>query len=425
MKEQAQKKHRGYVWIPAVSAVAVLACILIVIFAVRPTAAAAKKNLMDGVVKVQANVPDTPEEDFVAAQADFSVRLFQKTAKANENSLISPVSVSLALGMTANGAGGTTRKEFETILGSGMDLKRLNLNLAAEADRLKSDGTGKFSLANSIWYRDKALSVKPDFLRANAEFFGAAAYQLNFADKNTPQAINEWVKSNTGGKIDKMVDKIDPLTVMYLINAMYLEQDWASPYATSTEGIFHTPKGDVKAKFMGKSESYLCDSSAEGILKPFKDDRYAFAAILPKQGIDLNQYVKNMTGGSFLNLMRSDTRQCAIGSIPKFEYDFSADLNQPLKDIGLKTAFDGSKADFSGMASTADGNIYIDSVKHKAFIQVDELGIKAGAATNVAMTASASARPKYLDFNRPFLYAVIDTKTQLPVLLGTVVNPAS
>lgn len=424
VQSTSAKKRRRFGVILAV--LAVLGCLLAVILSFRPDGTEAKQNLMDGVAKGQACVPEIPDAGFISAETRFSVRLFQKAAKADSNSLLSPVSVALALGMTANGAQGNTLKEFETLLG-GMSISRMNPNFTAETNRLKTGNTGKIHLADSIWYRNKGLTVRSDFLQTNAEYFNAAAYRLDFSGKGAPQTINGWVRDNTGGKIDRMVGEISPDTVMYLINAMDLEQDWAVPYSNSTDGTFHTPKGNVSAKFMNSIEPYLHDGSADGVLKPLKDSRYAFAAVLPKKGTSLNQFIQSLTGDSFLALMRSVGEDYAISSIPKFRYDFSADLNQPLKDLGLKSAFDPSSADFSKMASTADGNIYISDVQHKAFIQVDELGVKAGAATTVAMGASSpdSSRMKCVIFDRPFLYAVVDTKTQLPVFLGTVADPAA
>ena len=384
----------------------------------------AKENLMDGVAPQQQEIPETPGADFVSAQADFAVELFQKSASGDKNALISPASAALALGMTANGAKGNTLSQFESLLGNGMDLADLNKNFASEAALLKSVKEGKLLLADSIWYRDKNLAVEKPFLQANADFFGADAFRLDFSDPATPGKINAWVSKNTDGKIEKMVETIDPDNAMFLINTLYLEQDWQAPYGGSGDRVFHTPDGDRTVKMMDSTETYLHGEGAQGILKPLSDPRYAFAAILPADGPSLSDYLSGLTGEKFLSLMRSAGDEKASSSLPKFKFDCTLTLNDALISLGLSDAFDGNKADFSAMGRGEDGNLFVSAVLHKTFIEVDELGVKAGAATEVTMDLT-SAPMRSLAFDRPFVFAIVDTQALLPVFLGTVADPAA
>lgn len=424
-------KRKKWLWAPAA---AVVLCAAGFLFFVRdPAPVQAKENLMEGVIPAKTASADRPDADFIASQEDFSVGLLQKTYQAGKNVLVSPASVSLALGMTANGAQGGTLKEFEDVLGGGMNLDALNKNLAAEQAALHAAAEGKLQLANSIWYRDKNLTVFRPFLQANADYFGAGAFQLDFSNPETPKKINAWVEKNTDGKIKNMLEKIDSSTVMYLINTLYLEQDWQTPYSGSSDSVFHAPGGDRNVKVMHSMETYLQGEGAKGILKPLKDPRYAFAAILPDEGALsdypnagalLGDYVSGLTGKKLLSLLRSAGDERASASLPKFKFDCSVSLKDTLKSMGLSDAFDGNKADFSAMGTSPDGNLFIGDVLHKTFIEVDELGIKAGAATSVGMDTS-SAPSRYVVFDRPFLFAVVDTQTFLPVFLGTVEDPGT
>jgi serpin B len=427
--EQPRRRPRKVRWAFTGALAAALVCILAFSPFLKPATVTvkAKENLMEGIRPQKQEIPETPASDFISAQADFSVKLFQKTASTNKNFLVSPVSAALALGMAANGAKGETLSQFEALLGNGMDLAALNRNFAAEQNALKSVTSGKFLLANAIWYRSDGLTVRKPFLQSNADFFGAGAFGLDFTDPSSVDKINGWVSKSTEGNIKKMVGQIKPDDMMFLMNALYLEQDWESWYTGSRDGTFHTPGGDKTVKMMGSMETYLSDGAAEGILKPLKDPRYSFAAILPKDGTAPNVYIQNLTGEKFLALIRSGKGEPehASASIPKFKFDCTMRLNDVLKSLGLTDAFDAGKADFSAMGSSSAGSLFIGGVTQKTFIQADEMGLKAGAVTSITL-ASGAARPDHiLTFDRPFVISVIDTSTDLPVFLGVVADPSA
>ena len=392
----------------------------------KPATVQAAENLMTDVPAKKPAADAQVSKDFIRSQTAFSVRLFQKTAIKDKNTLISPVSVSLALGMTANGAGGTTLKQFENVLGG--NIAEMNQNSAILQNRLQSIQNGKFQVANSIWFRNQNLKVEKDFLQKNADYYGTGAFQLDFSNPSAPDKINGWVKENTGGKIDKMVEKIDKDTMLYLMNALYFEADWKNPYYKYDvqDGTFHSPAKDRTVSFLHSDELYLHDGGAQGILKPFKDSRFAFAAILPNSGTDLSTYVSKMTGDSFTKLIGSSDKETAVCSFPKLKYEYGTELNGVLKALGLTDAFDDRRADFSPMGSSPNGPLFISSVLHKTFIQVDELGAKAGAATKVEIAAKSSMPipdQKKIVFDRPFLFAIVDTETNIPVFMGAAYNP--
>lgn len=420
-----KKNRRMLKFVAAPALAVVLVCALLFSNVFEPVnTVKASENLMEGITANKIDADPAVSGAFVSATADFSVRLFQKSVRKNTNSLVSPLSVSLALGMTANGAVGNTLTQFQNVLGGGMELSELDRNYYDLAKSLVPEKDSKIQIGNSIWYRDRGIQVKKDFLQRNADFFGAGAFQLDFTKKAAADKINSWVKVHTAGKIDKMVDSIDSDTMMYLINTLYFEDDWQRAYDSSRNAEFKSPDGAVSVPFMKSIEQYIHDENSQGMLKYFKDSRYAFAAVLPNEGVSMENYIGGMTGEKFLSLMKSadGTADC---SLPKFKYEYQIDLNNPLKALGLTDGFSSQLADFSGMGNTSLGKLYIGDVLHKTFIQVDEAGAKAGAATEVQMSAtSMPIDVKNIDFNRPFVYAIIDTQTDLPIFLGTVSNPA-
>ncbi|HEY5583804.1 MAG TPA: serpin family protein [Ruminiclostridium sp.] len=424
----SDKKVLKTVILPVILSVVIIVSIITYIFVGNSTSV----NAQDLSKNVTANKvsAETLPDDFIAATSDFSISLFKKSISASENSLISPTSVALALGMTANGADGNTLTQFKKLLGGGtLTIDQLNKYYYTMSSNLQNDKTNKIHLANSIWYRqDASLKVNPNFLQANADFYKAAAYKADFNSQDTVKDINKWVKSNTNGLIDKIVDKIDADTIMYLFNTVLFEAEWKNAYKTANvrDGKFTLSDGsNVSTKFMHSFESYLKSDTAQGFIKPYKGDKFSFVAILPNESISLEDYIKSLDGKSFLNFVNSKSDDTASIGLPKFKYDYEVSLVKPLKDLGFTEGFDSSKANFSKMATSSDGNIYIGDLLHKTFIQVDELGTKAGAVTKVEMTETGMAlETKKVILNRPFVYAIIDNETKLPLFIGTVMNPA-
>ena len=368
-------------------------------------------------------------EQFLRSTADFSIDLFKQSYTKGENSLVSPTSVYLALGMTANGAAGNTLKEFETLLGKyNLNIGHLNSYYNSLARKLATVESGKVSIANSIWYRnDERLDVKTDFLQANADYYNAAAYKADFDSEQTVKDINGWVKNNTGNLIDKIIDKINPNTIMYLINAVYFEDKWEKSYAKEQvrKGSFQLADGTKKSvDFMySEEEGYLKDSNAQGFIKPYKNGKYSFVALLPNEGVSIDSYVASLSGESFINLLKNKSRDKVSAALPKFKSEYTIKLVEPLKKLGLEECFSDTKANFTKMATSKEGAIFIGDVLHKTFITVDDEGTKAGAVTKVEMQVKSVQLTHMITLNRPFVYAIIDNETKLPLFMGTMMNP--
>lgn len=422
-------KRFQFIGIPAMAAVIAFIVFFTGVFSKKVTMSVHADDLMKSITPQKVENVKLGEE-FLQSTADFSVNLFKKAYTKGINSLVSPTSVYLALGMTANGADGNTLKEFETLLGSrSINMKDINSYYNSLADNLTSAQSSKVSIANSIWYRDdESLDVKKDFLQANADYYNAAAYKVDFNSKNTINDINNWVKANTGNQIDKIIDKIDSNTIMYLINAVYFDAQWVKPYEKENvrRGGFQLADGTKKnTDFMySLEEGYIKDGKAQGFIKPYKDEKYSFVALLPNKGISIDSYVSSLTGKSFINLIKNKSEEKVSAALPKFKSDYSMKLVEPLMQMGLKECFDGENANFQKMTSGIKDNIWIGDVLHKTTISVDTEGTKAGAATKVEMrTKGVDLIQREIILNRPFVYAIVDNETKLPLFIGTMMNP--
>lgn len=416
----------GLIGVPALAVVIICA---ILVFNIFGTSNVYATDLMKGITPAKVDTIKL-DDGFINSAANFSIDLFKKSATEKKNSLVSPVSVYLALAMTENGADGKTLKEFESVLGKyNLTADDINKYCKSFSSYLTDVKTGKLNIANSIWYRqDDSLTVSKGFLQANADYFASQAFRADFNSKQTVSDINNWVKANTGGLIDSIVDKIDPDTMMYLINTLYFEAEWENVYKKDQvrKGDFKLDDGStISTDFMFSREaSYVKGGSAQGFIKPYKDSKYSFIALLPDEGLSVDKYLSSLTGEGFLSLVKGKTNAVVDAGIPKFKSDYTKSLVGSLKSMGLKECFDEGSANFSKMGSSSKGNLFIGDVLHKTYIQVDELGTKAGAVTSVTMTATSMPMEiKEVILNRPFIYGIIDNETGLPLFIGTMNNP--
>lgn len=365
------------------------------------------------------------DDAFKNSSADFAIRLFQKTRDDSKNSLISPLSVMLALSMTANGAKGETLTQTESLLGGDIPMETLNEYLYSYIKALPSEKTAKLNIANSIWVRDNGFTAEKAFLQKNADYFDAAVYKSVF-DVKTLRYINNWVKKNTDGMIEKIIDDIDPDAVMYLINTVLFDAEWENIYKKDEvrDGTFTALDGTKRtASMMYSAEHlYLDDGKAIGFIKPYRNG-YSFVALLPNEDISLSDYAASMTGKSFADTIKNAEDVPVEAAMPKFSYDYDIEMSGALKALGMSLPFDPEKADFSALGYYESGNIFISRVLHKAYITVDEKGTKAGAATAADIKATSDTGGLYsVTLDRPFVYAVIDDTCGLPVFIGAVTD---
>lgn len=391
---------------------------------IEPTNVKAAGDLLKDFVATEVTGKDA-DEKFKSGMLDFAVKLMQNTLDEDKkSSLISPLSVIVALGMTSNGAMGETREEFEKLFGFSVD--EANAYLYTLAHSLYNGDGAKVELANSIWFgKDGRIAVHDDFLQVNKNYYDAQAYEEDFFSQKTVDKINKWVSKHTDKMIDQIIDSIDPDTVMLLINALVFDALWSKPYENfqCQKGTFNAyDKSKSDATFMRSEETLIRTKNAIGFRKYYKNG-YEFVAMLPDG--DVFDYVNSLSGkelGKILSGKQNDYSRVANAYLPKFEYDYDVSLYKALESMGLKKAFSSSEADLSGIGSSPWGNLYIGDVLHKTHIEMTQAGTRAAAVTAVEILAESAAPKKTVDvkLDRPFVYYIVDCNTNLPMFMGVV-----
>ena len=401
----------------------------------------AKENeIVDLMQNVTVDVLDieavSVENDFCVDAADFAIALLQENmTNENENVMVSPVSALMALAMTANGARGDTREQMLAVLAPNQSMDDLNSNIKNWADGLVSTDTASVKIANSIWFDDSAedITVNEIFLQRNALYYHADIYQTAFQD-STVSAINQWVSDKTDGMITNILEQIPTDTRMYLLNAVSFDARWKKEYWPNDvhERTFTNAFGEKETAEMMSSEeysyNYIEDADSVGFIKPYKDG-YSFVGILPDEGMSTKEYIDTLSGEHFLNMIAEAGLDVDILEVelPKFEAEYEIELSDKLQNMGMADAFDAGKADFSGITKLEAGdnaeNLIISGVHHKTYIKVDELGTKAAASSAAAMFTTSDdggLTIAYVKLNRPFIYAIVENETNVPIFIGVV-----
>ena len=384
-------------------------------------------NLMDDITPNKVNEPEGMELQN-SDLADFAVRLFKASEKNGKNTLISPLSVLCALAMTANGAKGETRAQMESVL--GMSVEELNFYIYSYMKNLPQGEKYKLSLANSIWFTDdERFSVNQDFLQTNADYYGADIFRAPF-NKQTCKDINTWVKKNTDGMIPEILDEIPADAIMYLVNALAFEAEWPEFYEESDvrDKKFTKEDGTMQDVVLmyGEESDFIEDEKATGFIKYYKGGKYAFVALLPNEGVSVSEYIASLDGEKLIKMLENPKNYNVFTAIPKFETEYDVEMSKILAEMGMPDAFDDGRADFTGLGTSSDGNIFISRVLHKTFISVGEKGTKAGAATVVEMNDEScdwiDGEIKYVYLDRPFVYMLIDCENNIPFFVGTMMD---
>lgn len=362
------------------------------------------------------------------AYADFAVELFRAGRRSGENILMSPLSVTLALGMTAMGASGNTAAEFERVF--GMDKETLGgYCMALMKDYNRLGGSSKTNLVNSLWC-DPDLTLNDAFVNICRDSFDAELFHADLQSLDTVQAVNDWVKEATRGMIPQVVNEFDPDAVLALINAVYFKNQFLHPFKTPTwewtidfqnaDGTVSQPQGMSNGE---RDEAYLSHENGRGVVLPYDDGKLGLLLMLPDEGVSLTDYLSGWDGKTISGLLDGQTERLVALSVPKFKAEWDGELRDTLVALGLEDAFDLGKADFTAMGSCENGPLYIGSVIHKTAFEVNEKGTKAAAVTAVMMCPTSAIPPDdliILLFDRPFVYGIVDLETGAPLFLGTM-----
>ncbi|MGC9471529.1 MAG: serpin family protein [Bacteroidales bacterium] len=367
--------------------------------------------------------------EIIEADRTFAFELFWEVMQSCEekNLMISPLSVSYALGMTCNGAAGTTLDAFYDVLHfGGLTLQEVNESYQDLMNQLVHlDEQVEFSIANSIWYR-LGFDVLTAFVQTNQTYFDAMVSQLDFSDPEAVDIINEWIEAHTNGKIQNMLDYIPGDAVMYLINAIYFNATWKYEFdkEKTQPGLFYPDDlSEYQTDFMKVNGNFLYASTENfsAVELPYGDSTFSMVVMLPATGLSVASLAEQMNAATWESWFDQTQVTNVQVELPKFNYGFKSLLNDPLINLGLGVAF-GPGADFSGI--TPGGGIFISRVIHQTFIDVQEEGTEAAAATIVEMGETAfPANPPVLCINRPFLFFIKENSTGTILFMGKVGEP--
>jgi serpin B len=396
-------------------------------------------TLAAGSVGLAQTLPAPPSADAKTVAQDgnaFACDLYARLQKEEGDIFFSPYSISTALAMTYAGAKGKTAEEMATVLHFDLPPDKLHAGFAELVKRFNAQGEKRpyqLSVANRLWGQ-KGFTFLPAFLNLTTDKYGAGLEELDFV-KQTEESrkiINAWVEKQTNDKIKDLLQKgdIETTTRLVLTNAIYFKAAWASKFlADSTKpGDFTLANGTkVKVPLMAKFEhlGYFDGGTFQALNIPYKDYALSMVVLLPRQADGLPALEKQLTAANLKQWSNKMTTHNVNLKLPKFKTTSRFNLGQTLSDMGMPTAFNPDKADFSGM--TTQDQLYISKVIHKAFVDVHEIGTEAAAATAVIMNAPIGLPPKLpqatFHADRPFLYLIQENQTGAILFMGRLTNP--
>lgn len=387
---------------------------------------------MDSSIEQASYQPADLDSAFAEDQLAFAFDLY-KTIQAHkpdpyDNDTLSPVSIATALSMTMNGADGETLTQMEEALsGAGRDTESRNQGYQILADLLSHSGEHvKVSLANSLWGREP-LQFKTKFIDTNQSYYNAAIESLDFTKEEAANRVNAWVNEQTAGKIDRIIESpIDDNLILYLLNTVYFKGAWQNEFeaeatapATFTNGTGQEQQ--VPMMNNGGYYSYVQQNGFQAIRLPYKESGLGMVILLPDEEESLAARIDQLEPAAWQSMLGAMEFQQGHIRMPKFKQEFTLALKTTLQALGMADAFDVGRADFKPMIELKE-NVFVGEVTHKTFIEVDEKGTEAAAATVIDMRAGSAPpqEPFEMIVNRPFFFAIQDERTSALLFMGSV-----
>ncbi len=374
------------------------------------------------------------EKSSLLIEADnaFGLELFQKVRSSSneENLLVSPFSISVALAMAYNGADTTTKEEMEkTMKLNGLTKEQINGSYQKLIEDLQSlDEKVVFEIANAIFYADE-FSIKSDFLSLNRTVYDAEVTNLNFNSPSAVETINNWVNKKTQGKIQEIVRQLRPLDRMILLNAIYFYGTWTKKFnenGTTNHTFNKTDGTNLEVPMMNKLETlpYSSKNEFKAIKMPYGNGQYNMVVILPKEGFNSQNVINLLSAENWETWMSEFKLTDRVDvTMPRFKFAFETSLKDVLSSMGMQEAFIAEKADFTAIT---EEDLFISEVRHKSFIDVNETGTEAAAVTSVVFstTSIGESQPVVPFFvNKPFIFAITENDTGAILFIGEVKHP--
>lgn len=385
----------------------------------------------DSTSKSQITNEAVLDERLVAANTRFSLKLFSQLLKqdSDRNIFISPSSVALALAMVHNGANGETQKAIASTLElQGLSLQEINQANAGLQTTLSNPELGvELSIANSLWAKS-GQSFKREFLQRIQNFYQVELQELNFSEPTASSTINTWVKRSTNEKIQQIVERNDlgANTVFVLLDAIYFLGNWQYPFPkqATREHSFTLPNGTQKQHpmmFQQLHVPFYQNELFQAISLPYGTGRLSMCIFLPQQGTNLQTFYQHLNSQNWekwinqFNNEQGDLSEDVLVGLPRFRLEYSVELKDALKALGMEVAF-GKDADFSGMTPS---HLWIDKIKHKTLVDVNEEGTVAAAVTEAGGTRGGYE----MIVDRPFFFTIRDNQTGTILFMGSMVEP--
>jgi serine protease inhibitor len=390
--------------------------------------------LTTGYAAASAIGPTTPDpatQTLVRPYATFGFDMLRelRSERPNTNVFISPTSIAVALAMAANGASGTTRSAImQTLHTGGMSMDAFNAANSALRSQIAHTTAVRLAMADALWLQT-GFAVRPQFTAAARDIFGAQAANLDFRNPRSVDTVNAWADKHTDGMIPKVLDAIDPSTVVMLANAIAFKGKWTLPFvpALTAKHNFATASGKSKTVEMmshGGRYAYVQSGGVAAIALPYADRSFAMYVVLPENAASLDAFVRGLTTTSFDALIASLQTRPGTIQLPRFQIAYNAQLNPALEKLGMSIAFTRD-ADFRNI-HPAPPPLAISDVHHASFLKVDEQGTQAAAVTTIGfkMTAVEVEPPPFtMVVDHPFLVAIRDERSGQLLFLGTIVDP--
>ena len=370
------------------------------------------------------------EQQLITASNGFAfslLRQLNQDTPADSNIFISPLSASMALGMTMNGAAGATLDSMRAVLGyAGMPVTDIDDSYKALIDLLRGlDPRVDFRIANSIWYRQD-IPFNESFLDAGKQFFDAEIAGVDFHDPGTVSEINDWVNTSTDGRIPVLVQALSPTTAMYLANAIYFKGTWVDqfdPKLTMPLPFTKLDGSTMTVQMMQVDDSFPAISTPayQAVDLPYGGGAYAMLVVVPQPGQRVDALLSSFTPGDWQSLIAGLTMKHGKVALPRFQLKWKDSLNHALEALGMGVAF-GPDADFTNMSSALGHGFAITSVDQSTFVKVDEEGTVAAAATGVAV-GTVSVPPPLLVADHPFFFAIHEKLSGTILFVGKIATP--
>ncbi|MDR3653973.1 MAG: serpin family protein [Paludibacter sp.] len=348
------------------------------------------------------------------------------TSSGETNVFISPLSVSIALGMAWNGANGQTKTEMETAMKmSGMTPDDINGYYQIMQSTLPEiDPTTKLKIANSLWYKN-GFPVKANFLKTNSDYFNAYIKELDFSQSWAVDTINNWCAKKTNNLITKPLDKIDANNVIFLVNAIYFKGIWRKQFETknTSEANFTNELGnEVKVNMMFQRDTfaYAEDAYAQYLDMPYGNKAFSMTVILPLDGKTTTDVLNQMTADTWSNLIQNMPTKEVEVYMPRFKTQNNFLLNDPLKNMGMNLAF----TDLADFTNIADASLMISRIIHDTYIEVNEEGTEAAAVTIIEVGVTSAHPTPVFRVNKPFLFVIREKSTGVILFIGKMGNVA-